>query len=86
MESIYVWKIISHQKKLFKYVIKGNLLKNLISMLNQKRFHTRDTIKVIRIHHGKNYFPLSWLAEIIKLRKGLIIWVAWNDGLFVSLL
>ena len=40
-ESIYLWKFISYKKK----AIKGNLFKKLISILNQKRFHTRETIK-----------------------------------------
>ena len=43
----------------------------------QKRFYTRGTLTSISKYSpiGKNLNPLSWLAESLEVRKGLIIWV-----------
>ena len=41
----------------------------------EKRFYDRKTITLRGFHHLTKFFTLSWLSDILELKKRLIIWV-----------
>ena len=55
-----------------------NIPKEFINRITKEILHYRGTLRSLRIPRLAKIpiSPLSWLAEILEIRKGLIIWVA----------
>ena len=78
-DHIYMqWWVVTFKKYANFYIFVWRMLKcECMNSKEHKRFYNRETLPFVRISQlAESPSTLSWLAEILALKRGLIIWVA----------